>query len=142
MKLEDIMEKHVVTVNTQDTITRAAWLMEEENVGSLVVLDEGFVTGIITDRDVTVRCVSKDHDASMCLVSHHMSSPITMESPKTDIIDAARTMSERQIKRLPIIDRGRLVGLVSSSDIARATDELIHELHDVLLGLTMSQLVH
>lgn len=142
MKLGDIMVKQVVTVTTQDTITRAAWLMQEYNVGSVVVMDDGFVTGILTDRDIVVRCVSKDHDTSKCLVYHHMSSPVIKESPETDIIDAARMMGDTHIKRLPVVDHGRLAGLASSSDIARSTDELIHELHDVLLGLNMSQLAH
>ncbi len=142
MQLQDIMVKHVATIGGEDTITHAAERMYGQNVGTLVVLDEGSITGIITDRDIVVRCTRHGHDTGGCLVTHHMSSPVSKASPKMDIVDAARMMSERQIKRLPVVENGRLVGLVSSSDIACAADELIHGLHEVLLGMNKLQLVH
>ncbi len=132
MELKDIMTTDVITVTGEDTITSAAQKMREANVGCLVVANDGTVEGIITDRDMTVNCSSEGHNPQQCNVSQHMTSPVITTEPDTDILDSVRIMTEEQVKRLPVAEDGRLVGLVSFSDIAEALDQ---PMHDLLIGM-------
>jgi IMP dehydrogenase len=106
--------------------------MQEANVGCLVVVREGLVQGILTDRDIAVRCTSGGHDPQQCMVAVHMSSPVVVVRPNTDLLEAAHLMLQRRVKRLPVVEDGRLVGLVSLSDVAKAMDTPLHEL---LIGM-------
>lgn len=118
MKVKDVMTKDIAYVNPNDNVERAAQLMSEYNVGSVPVCDNGKILGIVTDRDITLRSVAKGTESKSQSVRDIMSSNPVCGSPEQDIHDAARIMSERQIRRLPIIDNGNLVGIVALGDIA------------------------
>jgi CBS domain-containing protein len=98
----------------------------------LVVVDADRVLGIITDRDITVRCAAESHDVSRCRVREHMSKGVISVEPDADILEAAHLMTQWQVKRLPVTKDGYLVGIVSFSDVANALDEPIH---DLLIGM-------
>lgn len=132
MQLKDIMAKKVVTVTGEESVADAARKMREANIGCLVVTNTRSVKGIITDRDLAVGCLSDGHDARRCEVSHHMSSPVITAGPNMDILEAAHLMTEKKIKRLPVVEREQLVGLVSFSDIAQAMDR---PMHDLMVGM-------
>ncbi len=131
MRLKDIMSKKVLTIKLDDSISAAAARMKESNVGCLLVVGSG-LQGIITDRDLAVRCIAEEHDTCDCQVSGHMSNPVITGTSDMDVLDAARLMTQKQIKRLPVMDGQNLVGLVSLSDIALALDR---PMHDVLIGM-------
>lgn len=118
MKIKDVMTKDIAYVNPDDNVERAAQLMSEYNVGSVPVCDNGKILGIVTDRDITLRSVAKGTESKSQSVREIMSSNPVCGSPEQDIHDAARIMSERQIRRLPIVDNGNLVGMVALGDIA------------------------
>lgn len=118
MKIKDVMTKDVAYVDVNDNVERAAQLMSEYNVGSIPVCENNRVVGIVTDRDITLRSVAKGIESSGQNVRSIMTSNPVTGSPEQDIHDAARIMSERQIRRLPIVDQGRLVGIVALGDIA------------------------
>lgn len=118
MKVKDVMTKDIAYVNPDDNIERAAQLMSEYNVGSVPVCDNGRVLGIVTDRDITLRSVAKGTESRSQCVRDIMTSNPVCGSPEQDIHDAARIMSERQIRRLPIVENGNLVGMVALGDIA------------------------
>ncbi|MBF8264861.1 MAG: CBS protein [Dehalococcoidia bacterium] len=128
MKLEDIMVKKVITVSSLETVVEAAKKMREANVGCLVVNDDRNVKGMLTDRDLVVGCLGAGHNARECRVAQHMSSPVIIAEPGWDILEASRVMTEQQVKRLPVMQDKKLVGLVSFSDIALALDKPMHEL--------------
>lgn len=128
MQLNSVMAKNVITVEAQTSIADAARKMRNSNIGCLVVAHDGAAQGVITDRDVAIRCSAQGHDASTCTVGQHMSRPVVTIGPETDVLDAARIMTERQLKRLPVAEGDRLVGLVSLSDIAEALDRPLHDL--------------
>jgi signal-transduction protein with cAMP-binding, CBS, and nucleotidyltransferase domain len=123
MKLEEIMVKDVATIAPDDAVFTAAQRMLERSVGSLIVETDGVLKGIITDRDL-LSCIGNGHDANRCKVSAHMSRPVVTERPDEDLLVAAEVMMRRGIKRLPVTRDGRVVGIVSFSDISRATHEL------------------
>src|SRR5262249_22501216 len=92
--------------------------MKEEDTGAIPVLDEDELVGIITDRDIVVRCIAEGKDATETNVEDILSESLVTIEPDADIEVAARLMSERQIRRLPVVEDGLLVGVLSLGDIA------------------------
>ena len=117
MKLEEIMVKEVIQAAPDETIGVAAQRMRARAVGSLVVTLEGAVKGIITDRDL-LACLARGHDPYLCKISTHMHRPVHVLGPDEDHATAAEVMHERRIKRLPIAQNGKLLGIVSLADLA------------------------
>lgn len=117
MKLRDIMVTEVATISPDATISIAAQKMREHGIGCLVVTLDEAVKGMLTDRDL-LACLGQAHDASVCKVSGHMTSSVIVEGPDQELFMATEIMADKRIKRLPIVEHGRLVGLVSFSDIA------------------------
>ncbi|MDF2881355.1 MAG: protein YhcV [Clostridiaceae bacterium] len=118
MKISDVMTKTVASLNAEDTVKRAAELMKEHDIGSIPVCRDEKVVGIITDRDIAVRTVADGKNSLEQKVKDVMSSNPVVGRPEMDIHDAARIMSERQIRRLPIVENNNLVGIVALGDLA------------------------
>ncbi len=143
MDLQNIMSTHVHTISPDESVSAAAMKMRDADVGCLVVFNGEGVKGVITDRDLAIGCLSNGHDPAECHVSDHMSSPAITSTPGLDMVDAAHIMTEKHIRRLPVIDRGQLVGLASLSDIALALDmakqSMDRTMHDLLMGMGASR---
>ncbi|MDA1189481.1 MAG: CBS domain-containing protein [Chloroflexi bacterium] len=120
MNVQDIMSPTVATTSEETSITDAAKIMMEQNVGCLVVMEAGSVYGIITDRDITAGCVAEGHDPRKCKVMKHMSSPVVTIGPGTDLIEASRLMAAKRINRVPVVNLTKLVGIISIADVAKA----------------------
>jgi CBS domain-containing protein len=118
MKLKDIMTKDVATLHAEDTVQEAAHLMKLYNIGSVPVCSGEEVIGIITDRDIAVRSVAEGENFKNQKVREIMTSNPVIVNQDLDIHDAARIMSERQIRRLPVVDKRNIVGIISLGDIA------------------------
>ncbi|MDP6823344.1 MAG: CBS domain-containing protein [Dehalococcoidia bacterium] len=131
MQIKDIMVMGVATLDPDADVAEAAKLMRDQDVGMLVVGNEQSVEGVITDRDLLVGCVAAGHPSVGCRIAGHMSTPAITSSPETDTLEAAGLMREMRIKRLPIVQRGSLVGIVSFTDIAQSLEQPIH---NVLFG--------
>ena len=117
MKLEEIMVRDVVQAAPDETIGVAGKRMRESAVGCLVVTVAGALKGIITDRDL-LACLAQAHDPYRCKISTHMHRPVHVLRPDEDHVTAAAVMHERRVKRLPIAENGKLLGIVSLSDLA------------------------
>lgn len=117
MKVRDIMSKDVACLKKDDTIERAAQLMKQYNVGSLPICSGDKIVGIVTDRDITLRTVASGQDLRQ-KVGDIMTSDPVIGSPDMDVKDAARIMSDRQVRRLPIVENNSLVGIVALGDIS------------------------
>ncbi len=118
MKVKDIMSNQIASLNSNDTIERAAQLMKQFDVGSIPVCNQEKVIGIVTDRDITLRSTAQGIDSKHQKVSEIMSQNPVIGSPDMDVNDAVRLMSERQIRRLPIVENNNLVGIVALGDIS------------------------
>lgn len=118
MKVKDVMTKQVVSLKPNDTVKDAAFLMKKHNIGSIPVCDNGKIIGIITDRDIVLRVEADGSNVDNTSVRDVMSSNPVIGNPEMDIKDAAKIMSERQIRRLPIMQEGSVIGMVSLGDIA------------------------
>ena len=117
MKLQECMINDVIQISPEESIAVAAKRMREHSVGCLVVTVAGAVKGIITDRDL-LGCIEKDHISHQCGVATHMSRPVIVLKPEEDHMMAAKVMREKRIKRLPIASKGKLLGIISLSDLA------------------------
>jgi len=117
MKVEEII-RDVAKAPPKNSINEAAKLMREKAVGCLVITVEGGIKGIITDRDL-LGCIAVGHNPRECKISAHMSRPVAVMKPEEDHLTAADVMRRRRIKRLPIAEHGKLLGIVSLSDLAK-----------------------
>jgi len=117
------MVKDVVTL-TMDKNTSAmdaARIMNREGIGCLIVVHYGEVVGILTERDLLRRIVEECMDPKQTKVSEIMTKEVVVGNPDLQLVEATRLMFEKRIKKLPIVDKNGLVGLVTLTDIARAT---------------------
>ena len=126
MLVKDVMSSPVITVKEDSTVEEVAKLMAKHNIGCVIVTkDKEKPIGIITEHDLVTRVMSKDLRPSEVKSKDVMSSPlITIESEKT-IMEAARIMSKRNIRRLGVMYKGRLEGIIAGKDILAITPELI-----------------
>jgi len=130
--VRDIMSRNVKTVRTGDTVLDVVRKMNKFEIGSLIVTNNGRPVGIITERDILAKIVEQRLDPEAVLARHIMSSPLITVDPNTPLEEAARIMAERQIKRLPVVEGGELVGIISSTDIVRASPTHISILEELL----------
>jgi len=120
LQVKDVMVKNIVTIEAEDTAKKAAELMDKHNIGCLIVINYGNPIGIITERDMLKKVVLERRDPAKTKVGNIMSAPLMTSSPQADIRDAVRLMNERRIKKLPVIEDGNLIGLVSLTDVMRS----------------------
>jgi len=118
LKVKDIMTRDVAYVNPASTVIEAAQLMQKHNVGSVPVCDQSGVIGIVTDRDIIVRNVAHGKSPQSTPVKDVMTSQVTTVNPDMDVNDVSRIMSQNQIRRIPVTDNNKLVGMLSLGDIA------------------------
>jgi CBS domain-containing protein len=116
--VEEIMTVNPRTVNVDDTVKDAAGVMRDSDIGDVIVIGDGQVTGIVTDRDIAVRAVAEGRDAESTSVSEICSAGIQAIEPNSSVDDALRMMREEDIRRLPVVKNGRPVGIVSLGDLA------------------------
>ncbi len=110
----------VITVRPETTIREAVGLLAAHNIGALVVKGEGErPEGIVSERDV-VRALARDEDVVSRPVSAIMTREVVIAAPADDLAAVATTMTERRIRHLPVMDQGRLVGIVSIGDVLKA----------------------
>ena len=114
MKICDIMSEKVTSIEQNEPVSAAAKLLKRCNVGSLPVCDDkGRLRGMITDRDIVTRCIANDSDPAEMKVSEIMSRGIITASPFDEVQRAVELMTTDQVRRLPVLDEGRLVGMVT-----------------------------
>jgi CBS domain-containing protein len=118
MKVKDIMTRSVAYVNPASTVTEAAQLMQKHNVGSIPVCDQNGVIGIVTDRDIVVRNIAHGKNPTQTPVKDVMTSSVTTVTPDMDISEVTRMMASSQVRRVPVVENNRLVGIVSLGDVA------------------------
>ncbi len=127
--LRDVMTPSPATVRNSDPVAQAARVMRDEDVGSVPVMDEDTIAGIITDRDIAIHVVAAGIDPQTAAVSEFMSTHLVTGRPEMSVEEAARLMGREQIRRLPVVEQNRLVGIVSLGDLAteHGTDEEAEE---------------
>lgn len=123
MNIREIMTADPVFAEPDTTLEEIATMMKEENIGAVPVVEDGEVSGIVTDRDIVLRCIAEGKDAAECTAEDVMSTEVFCIEPDTSAAEAARLMGDRQIRRLAVIENGKLIGMVSIGDVAVKTDD-------------------
>ena len=123
MKVKDIMTRNVAYINPASTVVEAAQLMQKHNVGSVPVCDENGIIGIVTDRDIIVRNIAHGKDPHQTPVKDVMTSEVTSVDPETEIRDVFGIMSEKKIRRIPVVENNQLVGIVALGDVATSAKQ-------------------
>lgn len=112
------MTRNPRTIDASDTITDAARVMRDSDIGDVVVMEDGQVSGIVTDRDIVVRAVSEGRDPDSTPVSEVCTTGVETIEPEASVDDALSLMREKDIRRLPVAKSGRPVGIISLGDLA------------------------
>lgn len=118
MKVRDIMTTDVACAAPDTTLEEIATMMRDEDTGAIPIVDDEALVGIITDRDIVIRCIADGKDASECTAEDIITENLETIEPDDDVNEASQIMARRQIRRLPVVEDGRLVGMLSLGDIA------------------------
>lgn len=116
--LQEIMTRQVATVSPQQSVQQAAEIMHRYNVGSVPVVENGRCVGIITDRDISLRTAAQGLNPAATKVESVMTREVVTATPDMDAHQAADLMAKYQIRRLPVVENGRLTGIVALGDLA------------------------
>jgi len=136
LKVEDAMVKEVMTIDENATVKEAAEIMNKFEIGCLIAIRKGKAMGIITERDILKRVVADAKDSTKTKVKDIMSSPLVVVEPNMDLEEAVRLMFQMKIKKLPVVDEKRFVGLVTLTDIARFQPQMIKILKQLAMRQT------
>jgi len=116
-QLRDIMTQQVAYVTPQDNVYEVANLMKQHNVGMIPVVENGALQGVITDRDLVLRCIAERQPNSLKASDIMTSNPVTGH-PDMSVAEASQLMAQHQIRRLPVVENGQIVGVVAIGDMA------------------------
>ena len=139
MRVKDCMTKQVISVGAGEPVSVAARLMARYNLGALPVRGtDGQLEGMLTDRDIVLRCIAAERSPKAVRVREVMTRSVAAAAPDTDAAAVAGIMAARQVRRLPVTEEGRLVGMVSLADLSRRPDymmEAAEALEDICAGV-------
>lgn len=125
LKVEDVMVEDVVTVEDDVTVKKAVAIMNKYEIGCLIVTKRGKPVGIVTERDMLTRVLAESRNPERTKIAEIVSRPLVMAEPDMDLEEAARLMFKMKVKKLPVVSNGRLVGLVTLTDLARFQPQII-----------------
>ncbi len=139
MKLRELMTEHVVAIHPEETVAVAARTLAHYNVGALPVCREGTLCGVVTDRDLVTRCLASGRTPEKTRVREVMTAQVVSAEPDMEAGVAAQLMGRRQVRRLPVVDKGKLCGMVSLGDLAKqeqTNPDAADALGDICANLT------
>lgn len=133
MRVKECMCKNVVKASADTTLNKIAKLMEENDIGCVPICNnENNVVGFVTDRDIVTRCLATNKNCNETTASDIMTTKVIKITPDTDVEHATETMSQNQVKRLPVIENNKLVGILTIGDLASHQDVSCRELGDTV----------
>lgn len=120
--VREVMTENPLTIDSSEPIAKAAVMLREEDIGSLPVIEDGRLYGVITDRDITTRVVAKEIAMESISVRDVASTGAVTVSPEMDLDQALGLMAHHQVRRLPVVEDDRLVGILAQADVAHEED--------------------
>jgi len=127
IEIRSIMVDKVVTTKKDATVKEAVELMNKHEIGCLVVVEDEEPVGIITERDLLKRVLAESKETKNMKVEEVMSTPVLYVTPNVEVEDAAKLMIQNKIKKLPVVEKGKLRGLVTLTDLLRIQPQLIRD---------------
>jgi len=124
MKVSDIMTKNVVKISPEESVDVAARMLTHYNIGALPVCSEnGSLCGMVTDRDLVIRCMAANKPAEQTSVRQIMTNRVLSVQPDMEASAAAQLMGSQQVRRLPVVENGKVCGMLSLGDLAASREE-------------------
>jgi CBS domain-containing protein len=123
MKMRDVMSPDPVSLAPDESVSTAAQAMKEHGIGTVMVVTDGRLSGLVTDRDIAIRVLAENHDPRTTRVGDIASSDLAVLGPDDDVDQAIRLVRERAVRRIPVVQDGAPVGVVSISDLALKIDQ-------------------
>ncbi|MGI8480409.1 MAG: CBS domain-containing protein [Gaiellaceae bacterium] len=120
--VREVMTENPLTIDSSEPIAKAAVMLRDEDIGSLPVIEDGRLYGVITDRDITTRVVAKEIAMESISVRDVASTGAVTVSPEMDLDQALGLMAHHQVRRLPVVEYDRLVGILAQADVAHEED--------------------
>jgi CBS domain-containing protein len=120
--IRNVMSKNVFKLPSSATVADAAKTMRDSNVGSIVIEDQGKLCGLITDRDIVIRTIADGGDPKATRLADTCSKTVVSLAPDDDTDRAVELMRERSVRRIPVIENGKVIGIVSLGDLAMERD--------------------
>ncbi len=120
--VREVMTENPLTIDSSEPIAKAAVMLRDEDIGSLPVIEDGRLYGVITDRDITTRVVAKEIAMESISVRDVASTGAVTVSPEMDLDQALGLMAHHQVRRLPVVEDDRLVGILAQADVAHEED--------------------
>ena len=132
MKVKDIMAKNVLTAEPDVNLREAAEVMADNHIGCLVVVVDGKPAGIITDRDVLLAVADSRKNLDRMAIKDVMTHYVITTSPDSPIEKAIQLMIENKVKKIPVVDEGELVGIITMTDVVLAQPKLIEKFYKII----------
>ena len=129
MKVREMMSRPIITEDGDTIVTKIAADMDELGIGSVVITSEGKPAGIITERDIALKVLLKDRRASEVKAKEIMAFPLVTIEAETSVDEACKLAARKRIKRLPVVENGMLVGIVSIRDLLTRKPEYVREFY-------------
>ncbi|MFU8816434.1 MAG: CBS domain-containing protein [Pseudomonadales bacterium] len=120
--VNDLMHTNVVKLDSTASVLDAARHMRDASIGDVLVMDDGKLRGIVTDRDLVVRCLATQGDPGATKLADVCSEDLVTLSPADDFQDAVQLMNDHAVRRLPVVDGNEVVGIISLGDLSVAQD--------------------
>ena len=121
--IRDVMSSNPCAIDADKPVAHAAKMMKQEDVGLAPVVEGDRLVGTLTDRDIVVRVVAEGKDPQTVTAREVASTDLITIDPQQDLDEALRLMASKQVRRLPVVEEGRLVGVLAQADIAREAEE-------------------
>lgn len=138
MKIHEIMSRHIVQIDPEESVSVAARTLAHYNIGALPVRGKnGGICGVITDRDIVTRCLAADYSPETTKVKQIMTQRVLTATPDMEVGTAAHLMGREQVRRLPVMENGKLCGIVSLADMA-GFEETSYDASDALTEISMN----
>jgi CBS domain-containing protein len=122
-KIKDIMTSSPITLTADRPVTDAATAMKENGIGDVIVMTDGKMCGVVTDRDIVVRVIAQGREPQSTKLGDVCSRDVQSVSPNDDVERAIQIVRERAVRRVPVVDGGKPVGIVSIGDLAMERDQ-------------------
>jgi len=118
-KVKDLMSRQIVSVDEKANVYEISKIMDEKGIGSVIVFHDDKPVGIVTERDIITRCLAKELDPKKTVSKEVMSSPLVCVDENSYVSDAAKMMISKMVRRLAVMEGGKLKGIITTSDMVR-----------------------
>ena len=132
LSVSDVMSRKLITADISETADRLGRIMDEDKVGCVIITKDTHPIGIVTERDIVVKLISKNKQPSRVSAQEIMSSPLITIPPEKSVELASREMARRRIRRLPVVQGNKLIGLLTDMDLLSVSSELSEILRDII----------